>query len=44
MNPNDMQNLINAQQQAIHQAEFQMYFLGYRDCTPFWRRRLEGRN
>jgi hypothetical protein len=29
MNPNDMQNLLNAQQQALHQAEFQMYFLGY---------------
>ena len=24
-----MQNLLNAQQQALHQAEFQMYFLGY---------------
>ena len=29
MNPNDMQNMLNAQQQAIHQAEFQMYFIGY---------------
>jgi len=29
MNPNDMQNLISAQQQAIHHAEFQVYFFGY---------------
>jgi hypothetical protein len=29
MNPNDIQNLINAQQQAVQRAEFQMYFLGY---------------
>ena len=29
MNPNDIQNLINAQQQAMQRAEFQMYFLGY---------------
>jgi len=29
MNPNDLQNLINEQQQALHQAEFQMDFLGF---------------
>jgi hypothetical protein len=29
MNPNDMQNLVNMQQQALQRAEFQMYFLGY---------------
>ena len=29
MNPNDIQNLLNAQQQAMQRAEFQMYFFGY---------------
>lgn len=29
MNPNDMQALLAAQQQALQRAEFQMYFIGY---------------